>query len=59
MRDFVAALAIPRKSMNEIKILTGQANSNKNLKKTLISLIINKVKDEKPQLNSVIPIPKK
>jgi hypothetical protein len=32
--DFVVALAMPRKSMNEIKILTGQANSNKNLKRT-------------------------
>jgi hypothetical protein len=32
VRDFVAAIAIPRKSMNEIKILAGQANGNKNLK---------------------------
>jgi hypothetical protein len=42
--DFVAALSIPRKSMNEIKVLTGQANGIKSLKKTQSLQIIKEVK---------------
>jgi hypothetical protein len=57
--DFVVALAMPRKSMNEIKILTGQANGNKNLKRTQTYQIFKEVKEGKPQLYSDIPIPQK
>jgi hypothetical protein len=47
------------KSINEIKILTGQANGNKSLKKTQIYQMIKEVKQEKTPLNSGIPIPNK
>jgi hypothetical protein len=47
VRDFVAALAMPRKSTNEIKILTGQANGNESLKRTHPYQIIKEVKEGK------------
>jgi hypothetical protein len=56
---FVVALPMPRKSMNEIKILTGQVNGNKILKRTQTYQIFKEVKEEKPQLYSDISFPQK
>jgi hypothetical protein len=51
VRDFVAALAMIRKGMNEIKILTDQAYGNTSLKRKQIYHIIKEVKDEKNTVN--------
>jgi hypothetical protein len=46
-RGIVAALAMVRKGMKEVKILTFEAYGNKSLKKTQVCQIIKDVKEEK------------
>jgi hypothetical protein len=54
VRDFVAALAMARKRMNEIKIPTDQVYDNKSLKKTEAYQFIKEVKRLKKQQSSGI-----
>jgi hypothetical protein len=53
--DFVAALVMARKGMNEIKTHTAQAYGNTSLKRKQSYHIIKEVKDEKTQVISGIP----
>jgi hypothetical protein len=55
VRDFIAALALARKDMNETKTLTNQAYGNTSLKRKQIYHIIYEVDDEKTQAISGIP----
>jgi hypothetical protein len=59
VRDFLVALAKAEKGIKEIKILIGQAYSNKSLKKTQIYQFIKEVKEAKKALFSDIPNLKK
>jgi hypothetical protein len=46
VREFITTLALARKGMNEIKILTEKASGNTGLKKKQLYQIIKEVKDE-------------